>query len=392
MRITSAKARVVLNSRGDPTIEIEINGYSESAPEGASKGKYEALYLEPTEAARLFNQDLADFVKTFDIQTLDDLRNFEEEIFSIGGIEKYGANTILALEYAILRAWSAYEGLPIFAFFNKNPKFNIKPLSNVVGGGAHANWRGPDIQEFLILPESDSFKLGVFINSLIHKKIKDILIIMDKGFLGSKNDEGAWVSSMNIEEILFVIDQAINEVKNEIGVDVKIGVDMAASQLYKDGKYVYQRDGKVFDRLGQIGYVDYLIRTHRLFYIEDPLHEEDFEGFAEINNKTDALITGDDLTVTNIERIKKAVEMKSIKAVIIKPNQAGTLIKTMEAVEYCKKHGIIPILSHRSEETESNILAHLAVGWEIPIVKFGIANGERTAKLNELIRLEEKFK
>jgi len=392
MRIISAKARVVLNSRGDPTIEIEINGYSESAPEGASKGKYEAKYLDPVEAAKLFNNDLAEFVKTFDIQTLGDLKDFEEEIFGIGGVEKYGANTILALEYAILRAWSAYEGLPIYAFFNKKPKFNIKPLSNIIGGGAHSNWRGPDIQEFLVLPETDSFKLGVFINSMVHKKVKNILIALDKGFLGSKNDEGAWVSSLNNDELLLILSGAIDEIKNETGVDIKIGVDIAASQLYKDGKYIYRKENKELNREEQIEYVEYLINSHKLFYVEDPLYEEDFEGFSELNKKTNALIVGDDLTVTNIERVKKAFEMNSVKAIIIKPNQVGAIIKTMEVVEFCKKNNIIPILSHRSGETESNILAHLAVGWEIPIVKFGIANGERIAKLNELIRLEEKLK
>ncbi|HIP66523.1 MAG TPA: hypothetical protein EYH09_00125 [Candidatus Nanopusillus sp.] len=391
MEIRSAKARIVLNSRGDPTIEVEINGVSESAPQGASIGKYEAMYVDPMLAVNRFNEDLSKVLTTFDIQSLDDLKEFEECFFNIGGFRKYGANTLIATEYAILRAWSKYTGAPIYVFFNKNPKINIRPLSNVIGGGAHALWRGPDIQEFLVLPETKYVKLGIFINSLVHKLLGEKLSINDKGFLGAKNDEGAWVSTLDTDIILTLISNVIDEVREQEGVDVRIGMDVAASQLYINGYYIYKRESKKLSREEQIDKMLKLIEDFDLYYIEDPLHEEDFEGFSEINSMTDALITGDDLTVTNPKRINEAIKSKSVKAVIIKPNQVGSIVKTTEAVALCKKNNIIPILSHRSGETESNILSHLAVGLEIPIVKFGIVNGERTAKLNELIRIEEKL-
>ncbi|BFI73889.1 enolase [Nanoarchaeota archaeon] len=389
MEIKSAKARVVLNSRGDPTLEIEINGYSESAPEGASKGSNEVIYLDPQKAVELFNKELVDFVKTFDIQSLEDLKAFEEEFETIGGVKKYGGNTLIALEYAILRAWSNYEGRPIYEFFNKNPKINIRILANVIGGGAHAKGRSTNIQEFLISPDTDNIPLAIYVASYIHKLLGKRLELLDDKFLYGRNDEGAWTTSLDDETVFNVIRMVFDEIKEDYNLKVNLGIDMAATQLYKNGSYNYKN--KIFSREEQTKYVLSLIELYDLFYVEDPLYEEDFEGFAEINNKTKSLIVGDDLTVTSIERIKKSLIYKSIKGVIIKPNQIGSVIKAYEAVKLCKENGLIPILSHRSGETESNILANLAVGFEVPYVKFGIVNGERIAKLNELIRIYEKL-
>jgi enolase len=309
----------------------------------------------------------------------------------MGGFDKYGANTLIATEYAILRAWSDYVGLPVYAFFNKNPKLDIRPLSNVVGGGAHAKWKGSDIQEFLVLPKTKSVSLGIFINSLIHKVLQEKLSIIDRGFLGAKNDEGAWVTTLRTEETLALLNEVRDRIKSEEGVEVDLGVDIAASQLFDGEKYIYRKEGWELTREEQIEKVLELADAFDIYYIEDPLNEEDFEGFADLNRRTSRLIVGDDLTVTNPERIEEAIKKRSVNAVIIKPNQVGSLVQTVKAVELCKKHGVIPVLSHRSGETESNILAHLAVGLETPIVKFGIVNGERIAKLNELIRIEEKL-
>ncbi|MGC9079431.1 MAG: enolase C-terminal domain-like protein [Nanopusillaceae archaeon] len=389
MEIKSAKARIVLNSRGNPTIEVEINGYHESAPEGASKGKYEVKYLEPEKAVKLFNEELVDFLKTFDIQSFDDLKDFEAEFETIGGIEKYGANTLLATEYAILRAWSAYQGRPIYEFFKKKPRMNMRILANVVGGGAHAKGRSTDIQEFLVSPDTNSIKLSIFIASYVHKLLGEKLSLLDDKFTFGKNDEGAWTTTLPEETVLEILRIIEDDIRNEYNVDLDFGLDFAASQLYKDGYYVYKN--KKLPKEDQINYVLYLATNYNLFYVEDPLHEDDFIGFAEINNKTPAIITGDDLTVTNISRIKKAIDLGSVKGVIIKPNQIGSIVKTYEAIMLCKENNIYPILSHRSGETESNIIAHLAVGFEVPFVKFGIVNGERIAKLNELIRIEEKL-
>jgi len=202
MEIKSAKARVVLNSRGDPTLEIEINRYSEAAPEGASKGSGEVIYLDPKKAAELFNNELVDFLKTFDIASLDDLKEFENEFESIGGIKKYGGNTLIAIEYAILRAWSNYEGKPIYQFFNKNPKINIRILANVVGGGAHSKGRSTSIQEFLVSPDTDNLPLSIFVASYIHKLLGKRLELLDDKFLYGRNDEGAWTTSLEDETVL----------------------------------------------------------------------------------------------------------------------------------------------------------------------------------------------
>jgi len=390
MRIANAKARTVLNSRGEPVLEVEINGFSEAVPLGASRGSHEANRLEIEKAVKLFNSELVDFLKTYDIQTLGDLKNFEEDFNTIGGIEKYGADVLLATEYAILRAWSFYYRQPIYAFFNEKPQFNIKILANVVGGGAHAKWKGPMIQEFLISPDINDIEASIFLASYFHKKIGERLEILDDKFMYGKNDEGAWITSLDEETILYTITTVAEEIKSEYSVGIKIGIDVAATHLFKDGEYRLKK--RLYSRENFIQEIKRLIDYYNLFYVEDPLHEEDFEGFAEINKYTNALIVGDDLTVTNIERIRKAIEKKSVKAVIIKPDQVGSLIKVMEAIELCKRNNVIPILSHRSGETESNILAHLAVAFEVPYVKFGIIGGERVAKLNELIRIYEKIK
>ncbi|RIB35663.1 MAG: hypothetical protein BXU00_01000 [Candidatus Nanoclepta minutus] len=390
MRIVDARARIVLNSRGEPILEVEINRSSEAVPLGASRGSHEVSRLEIEKAVEIFNSELVDFLKTYDIQTLGDLKNFEEDFLTIGGIKRYGGDILLAIEYAILRAWANYYNKPIYAFFNEKPKFNIKILANVVGGGAHSKWRGPSVQEFLIVPYVEDIRLAVFLSSYIHKKIGERLETLDKKFMYGRNDEGAWVTSLDEDSILSLLSSIREEIKKEYSIDIKLGIDMAATHLYKEGVYRYR--GKEYSREDFISEINRMIKDYKLFYVEDPLFEEDFEGFSEINKSTDALITGDDLTVTNTERIKKAIEKNSVKAVIIKPDQVGSLIKVIEAVELCKRNNIIPVLSHRSGETESNILAHLAVGLEIPFVKFGISGGERISKLNELIRIFEKIK
>lgn len=387
MKIKYAKARVVLNSRAEPTIEVQINEAYESAPSGASKGKYEAKYLDPDLAVDLFNRELSDFLKSFTIDYYEDLLELEREIQSIGGIEKYGANTIIATEFAILRAWSIHNEEPIYKFFDKKPKVNIRILANVVGGGAHSKGKGLNIQEFLISPNTDNIRLSIFMAAKFYHELGKKLSLIDDKFLYGKNDEGAWVTSLEEGVVLETINELREEFQDNYNINIDLGLDVAASQLYNSPYYFY--NDKRLSKKEQIEYILGLIDVYNLFYIEDPIHEDDFDSFAEINNNTKALIVGDDLTVTNIERIKIAYAKKSVKGVIIKPNQVGYLGKAIDAINYCKEHNIVPILSHRSGETSSDILAHLAYGLKVPFVKFGIGSGERILKLNELLRIYE---
>ncbi|MEM5879769.1 MAG: enolase C-terminal domain-like protein [Candidatus Aenigmatarchaeota archaeon] len=390
MRIVDAKARIVLNSRGDPAIEVEINGFSESVPSGASKGSYEANKIDVEEAIKLFNSELVDLLKTYDIQTLGDLKNFENDLELIGGIKKYGSNLILAIEYAILRAWSFHYNEPIYSFFNKKPNIkNIRILANVVGGGAHAKWRSTTVQEYLISPRINDLRVAIFLASYYHKLLGERLELLDEKFMYGKNDEGAWTTSLKTHTLLNVLRNLSESLEKEYSIKIDIGIDLAATHIFNNGVYVFEN--KKYSKEEFIRTVLDIIEDYNLFYIEDPLHEDDFEGFSEINKETRAIVAGDDLTVTNIERIEKAIKQNSIKAVIIKPDQAGSIIRTIEAIEFCKKNDIIPIFSHRSGETESNIIAHLAVAFEVPYVKFGIIGGERISKLNELLRIYEKI-
>ncbi len=384
MIIEKIKARVIINSRGEKTIEIEVNNVYSSAPSGASKGKNEVVAFpkDVEGVAKDFNSIKDKFIG-LKIESFEDLDQVEEIFFNLGGFERFGGNTLVALEFAILKALAKHYRLPLFKILNLEVKEVIpRPLGNVIGGGAHALWRGPDFQEFLILPKTKTVREAVFLNARIHRELGQILKEKDKGFLGAKNDEGAWVTTLKIEEIL----EILNEIKEKY--DVEIGIDIAASQLYQNRRYILKRENKEFAREEWIEYIKELIEKYKLYYVEDPLHEEDFEGFSEIN-KTKALVVGDDLTVTNLKRVIEAYNKKSIKGVIVKVNQIGSLLKAYEVVEFCKKNGLVPIVSHRSGETEDNTIAHLAVAWEAPIIKTGVVQGERIAKLNELIRIEE---
>lgn len=382
MEIKSVKARKVLNSRGQPTIEVTINKkYSAAAPSGASTGTYE-IPSYPDEgidsAIRFINESKE--LKVLKIETLEDFEKVEQLLPTIKG------NPMIALEFAILKAASKNK---IWKFLNPNAKNIPMPLGNVIGGGAHIQGtEKPDIQEFLLLPKTEKFKDAKSVNERIHK------IIGKK--LGVKNmtDEGAWAPKLDTISILDIIQEAVEKVQAETGLKVTIGLDVAASEFFTNEKYEYKNYSKenpkrILSREEQIAFMEELAKKYRLSYIEDPFQENDFESFKELKNRVNALICGDDLTTTNLERLKRAKDC--INAVIIKPNQIGSLLKTKEAVDYALNNNITPVISHRSGETMDATISHLAVAWNIPIIKCGIHGKERQAKLKELLKIEKQI-
>jgi len=249
------------------------------------------------------------------------------------------------------------------------------------------------MQEFLVLPHgAESLLEAAVANSQIHRRVGALLKKRDKLFSGGRSDEGAWIANIGDLEALEVLAHACEEVGKELGFECRLGADFAASTLWntKQNAYVYQRDGKKRDSGEQLEFVSELIKKYHLVYVEDPFHEEDFKSFAELTKKTkDCLICGDDLFVTNKERLNHGISAHAANAVVIKVNQVGTLTDAWETVETAKRAGYVPIMSHRSGDTCDWHIAHLAVAFKCPIIKTGVVEGARVAKINELIRIEE---
>ena len=390
MIIKRFNAGIILNSRGEKTISVLVktdNGeFSASAPSGKSKGRHEALaYIKDiNHDIKLINSKKA--LKT-DLTELEDLKKIEK-IFK----GKIGANSLFALEAALLKAAAKHEGREVWQLINPNRKKFPMPVGNVIGGGLHSHIiPKPNFQEFLFIPETSSFKDAVEINKRALENCREILKNLDKKFKGKKNDENAWQTSIGDEQVLSVMSDVKENMLDEFSGKVHTGIDAAASTFFKKGRYAYENPRKILTKDGQISYILQLIKNYALYYIEDPLNEEDFSGFSEITERARSLIVGDDLTVTSLARIKKAKAKNSINALIVKPNQNGSLISVSEIIKYCKKNDILTIMSHRSGETNDNIIADLAFGFQTDFIKTGIVGKEREAKLNRLIEISKSI-
>ncbi len=388
--ITDMKARIVLDSRGNETIEVEVytrKGYGIfSSPSGASKGKFEAISYPDNNIYKSLEEfkKLKDKIIGHDALDQETIDNIIEKHDGTENFSKIGGNLAVAISLATAVAAANTLRIPLFKYIGGiTAKHLPLPLGNVIGGGAHAI-NSTDFQEFLVIPNTDSFRTACLINATIHKKIKQKI---KADYPLGKGDEGAWSVSLSNEEALKVLRETVNEVSREFNTRINIGLDIAATELYDEKKALYVYRDKKMTREEHINYVIELAKKYDLFYIEDPVHEEDYEGFETIKKELrNCLICGDDLFATNYKRIRNVAN-----AIIIKPNQAGTLTRTLRAVKEARKHGMILVTAHRSGETESNVISHIAVGIQSEIVKFGVVSGERISKLNELIRLEDKY-
>ena len=394
MKPTGIRAIKVLNSLARPTIAVRVKtsmceGWG-SAPSGTSKSSFEAVeFIQNADLSiELFN-NYAKKLIDFNFQNFDDF----EEVEKIINVGNAGGSAVIALEYAMLNALAQERKRPLWKVLNPNAKAFPRILANVVGGGQHAT-NSIDIQEILVAPKAKSISEAVFTASEIYHKIRFELAKKDKHFPSGRTAEGAWTTSLPDETALEIVDRIAGRHKSEIGID------MAATSLFVRGKYLWrnfsrQQKGIHADEKKHIELMEQISNRFHLFYIEDPLHQDSYKAFSDFNKASNKysrkLVCGDDLISTNLSRLKVAVEQNSINAVIIKPNQIGSLFKAKQVLDYAKKKDIIPVLSHRSGETNDSILAQLAFGWQVPFVKFGLAGGERTAKLNELIKVEQNL-
>lgn len=394
-RIRGLDLRIISDSRGEATVEAEVRTARASgraaAPSGASRGRWEAAVVPPPLALKRAREArLEAKLRGFDAGDAEGVDGLLRQLDGTRNLRHLGGNLSIAVSLASARAAAASEGLPLWRFFNpgmSRPHLPI-PLGNVINGGKHAP-SGPDIQEFLAAPVgARSAARAVFANAAVHREAGERLRRMGLEF--GKGDEGGWAPPLTTRRALEVLRASIRSVQRKTGVAIAPALDVAASSLW-DGKVYRYRKGVKSPR-AQVEFTASLARRYRLAYLEDPLDEEDFEGFAAVTRAVggSTLVCGDDIFATSAERIERGARMGAGNAVLIKPNQAGTLTDTRRAVEAARRHGYAIVVSHRSGETTDDTIAHLAVAWRARFLKTGIVGGERIAKLNELIRIEEE--
>ena len=392
--ITEVRLRRILDSRGNPTVEAEIRtesgGFGRgAAPSGASTGEYEAIE-RPAEEAIAKAREVA--VPRLEGQVYaGDQRGVDGALRGADGTDDFseiGANSAVAISMAAAKAAADVLGAPLYQHLGgafRGRDFPT-PLGNVIGGGEHAA-DATHIQEFLAAPVgAPSVSDAVFANADVHAEVGEILA--DRGIPAAKGDEGAWAPSIDDGEAFEIMDEATSSVADDLGFEIGFGLDVAGAELYEDGAYHYGSDTRSPDE--QIDYIAGLIDDYGLVYVEDPLDEDDYDGFAALTERAGdrTLVCGDDLFVTNTERLERGIESGAANSILIKPNQIGTLTDAFDAIELALRNGYDPVVSHRSGETEDTTIAHLAVAADTPFIKTGTVGGERTAKLNELIRIE----
>ncbi len=381
--IKEVSAKEILDSREEKTILVNIKtntgNFSASAPNGKSKGKYETKsYKKSLEEDIKSLKQFSDYFSKEVIENFDDLRRIEDIVD-----RQIGANTLFALESGVLKALAKEKKKQIWQLINPQAKKLPRLVGNCIGGGKHSsNSKKPDFQEFLLIPNLKSVKESFELNKKIKIHAGELLKTTEKNFLNKKNDEDAWMTSLNEKEVLDIL----MEVKTPLGLDI------AASSFYKRKKYYYNNPKLDRSEDEQLNYLSSLIKNFGIFYIEDPFNEENFESFAKLLKEFPSkLIVGDDLTVTNSKRLEKAIKNKSINAIIVKPNQCGSLLEVKKVCEIARKNNIKLVFSHRSGETEETILADLAFGFGADFFKCGITGKEREAKIKRLIEIEKSL-
>ncbi len=394
--IEEVTIRKILDSRGDSTVEVDVittmaMGRA-AAPSGASTGKHEAVPLPKggvDVAIRTFRERVA---KALMGRDASDQAGVDEELHRLDGTEDFshiGGNVALATSLAAAKAAAASSGLPLYAYLGGTLASALpRPLGNIIGGGRHAVG-GTDIQEYLSVALGPRVSDSIFANAAVHRHARDALVKRFPNQALGKGDEGAWVAPLGNEEALGVLVEACRAVANEAGFPVRPSLDMAASEFWRNGRYQYREGSKGPGE--QMDFVAHLAEEYDLYSVEDPFQEEDFDGYAELTKRVGhrCLVVGDDLFVTNPRRIEQGISKRAANAVLIKPNQIGTLTDTVAAVRLAHGAGYRTIISHRSGETTDETIAHLGVALGCHGIKTGAVGGERLAKLNELIRIEE---
>jgi len=409
-KIKSVYAREILDSRGNPTIEVDLELESGSfgraaVPSGASTGSHEAVELRDGNPKRYGGKgvekavnNVNDIISKAIIDHEYDQWKLDNALIELDGTPnkgKLGANAILGVSMAFARAVSMSEDKSLAEYFNglvEGAKMQLPvPMMNIINGGKHAE-NASDVQEFMIVPIGfSSFKEALRAGAEIFASLKSIL--HKKGLATTVGDEGGFAPSLETNEgALIMIMEAIKQAGYEAHREIAIAMDVAATELYKDGKYVLARDKKTLTSEEMVSWYDELVGKYPIISIEDGLAEDDWTGYKLMTDKMGSKIqlVGDDLFVTNIERLGMGIEKNIANSILIKLNQIGTVSETIDAINLARKANYTSIISHRSGETEDSTIADFAVGTGVGQIKTGsLSRSDRTAKYNQLLRLEE---
>jgi enolase len=399
--ISSIRGRIVFNSRGSKTIEIDVvtdgkfTGRA-CAPSGASVGKFEAQSFpenRPEEGLSMLNANINRFVGL----QAENLQAVYDALKSIDGTDNYskvGGSVAYALSIAAVDSAAKALDIPLFKLLKPDKPYEFPfPLGNILGGGAHAGPGTPDIQEILACPVGAKNIIDALdMNFKLHRETRKVIESIDKRFTYGKGDEGAWAPNVNNEQAIEIVEKAVRNCGYILGKDMAIGIDFASSSFWSEEEHLYDyaRQGVKRDTGEQIEFANRLIQDYKLIYAEDPVHEDDFESMAVLNKRNPmTLITGDDMLVTNAAKIREAVKYGACSGAILKVNQAGSLYEALDFAKECKKNNIKIITSHRSGESIDSHISHIAIATSSKMLKSGVLGGERIAKLNELVRLIE---
>ena len=407
-KIKDIKAREILDSRGNPTVEVDVvldNGIVGRAavPSGASTGEREALELRDGDKNRYLGKGVLKAVNNVNTDLREALIGFETgkqkeldyKMIELDGTEtksKYGANAILGISMAYLKASALEEGKKLHEYvcdtFGDGNMSEPRPMMNIINGGAHADNK-LDFQEYMIIPIRDTIKERVRVGAEVFHNLKSVL--KEKGLVTSVGDEGGFAPDLNSNAEGFeLIMEAIKKAGYEPGKDVCMGIDVAASEFYSDGKYNLVGEGRSLTTEELIEYYVDLVNKYPIISIEDPVDENDWEGFRLVTEKIGdkVQLVGDDLFVTNKKCLQMGIDNKAGNAILLKVNQIGTITETLETIELARANNYNTVISHRSGETEDTTIASLAVGLNLGQIKTGsMSRTDRICKYNELIRI-----
>ena len=398
-KITSIEGRILFNSRGSKTIEVDIISDNKflgrvCSPSGASVGKYEAVSFpneNPEESLKILKQNSQKFIGL----ESSDLKIIHDTLKSLDNSNNYsiiGGSLAFAVTIASMESASKALEQPLFKTLSTGSEFKFPiPIGNILGGGAHAGPGTPDIQEILICAiGSKTIEDAIETNLAVHEELRKVLEKEDPNFTNGRGDEGGWAPKLENQKALEVSVKACENLGFTLGKEVSLGVDFASSTQWneKKGKYLYNRAGFENSTGEQIDFAADIIDKFKLIYAEDAVHEEAFEDMAELTAKfPNTFVTGDDLTVTSKDILRKAINVKACNAAILKVNQAGSLYDALEFANVANQNNIKLITSHRSGESIDSQISHIGIATKSKMLKVGVVGGERVAKLNELLRL-----
>jgi enolase len=404
-------AREILDSRGNPTVEVDVRledgSFGRAAvPSGASTGAHEAVELRDGDKNRFGGKGVLKAVQNVNTVIVDELDGWdalEQEMIDalLIGLDgtpnkgSLGANAILGVSLAIAKAAAESRHLPLYRYLGGvHARMLPVPMMNILNGGTHTNWQSTDIQEFMIAPAgATNFAEALRWSAEIYQTLKKVL--KDKGYSTNVGDEGGFAPALKSNaEAIEVILTAIEKAGFKAGQQIFICLDPAASEFYEDGKYNLRKEGRVLSGAEMVDFYASWVKQYPIVSIEDGLAEDDWETWAELNKRLGDKIqlVGDDLFVTNVERLKKGIEARVANSILIKLNQIGSLTETLSAIEMAHRAGWTAVVSHRSGETEDTTIADLVVATNAGQIKTGApARSERVAKYNQLLRIEEEL-